>query len=188
MSTSEAAEDVQRFFTLLTHGYCGYGFFQESGDFERARMEILDTLSQKKQWATSEMVGLVRQSLGFIHDCHLRVGEQSFCDHQDFWYDDSLEFRVSDDGFAFIDRGATSVALAVEGSAPEDYLFPSLNRDGDPIYRLGVLSAMEPQPLKLVARGEAGERELDVRLTRSESYQGELFGRRFSCWHGDLLG
>ena len=34
VTTAEAALDVERFFYLLEHGYCGYGFFSQDDSFD----------------------------------------------------------------------------------------------------------------------------------------------------------
>ncbi len=39
ISASQAAEDVERLFYLFSHGYAGYAFFNQHGEFEQAKVE-----------------------------------------------------------------------------------------------------------------------------------------------------
>jgi len=178
ISAEEAAEDVARFFTLLTHGYCGYGFFRERGDFDAAEAAILSELQSRSRWSTSDLPPLIHRHLDFIHDCHLKLGQEPFCQHQDFWYDTGLDVSLSDAGYSFASDGATYTVQSINGSDPAAHLFPSLTLEGDPMYRLGTLSAGEPAPLQVTARRGDDLRTFEVKLRRSDPYAGDRFDSR----------
>ena len=140
ISRQQAEEDVQRFFTLLEHGYCGYGFFRQRGDFDAAQAAVTHELQTRSLWRPSNLASLIRRHLDFVHDCHLRVGAEAFCRHQDFWYDTTHEIGLTDAGYAFVSEGDSYTVEAINGTGGADWFFPSLNQQGDPIYRLGAVS------------------------------------------------
>ena len=51
ISAQQAAEDVERLFYLFSHGYSGYAFFNQHGEFEQAKERILQELSTKSSWS-----------------------------------------------------------------------------------------------------------------------------------------
>lgn len=175
ISAQEATEDVQRFFTLLAHGYCGYGFFLQEGDFAAAELAIVHELQSQSRWSTSALSALIHDHLDFIRDCHLRLGELPFCQHQDFWYDTTLLVSLGDAGYSFSSDGLTHTLVGVNGDDPADWLFPSLSLDGDPVYRLGTLSSAEPRPLQVTTQHADEVRTRTVPLARSSGHIGSPF-------------
>ena len=98
VTAAEAAEDVERFFQLLEHSYCGYGFFSQEHDFDAARESLLRELRERESWPTGELAGRIRRHLGFVHDCHLKLGDVQFAGHQDFWFAPGVELVARDGG------------------------------------------------------------------------------------------
>jgi hypothetical protein len=72
ISAQQAAEDVERLFYLFSHGYSGYAFFNQNGEFEQARERILQELSSESSWSSGAFSSLLHDHLGFIVDCHRR--------------------------------------------------------------------------------------------------------------------
>ena len=95
ITSEQAAEDVERLFYLFSHGYSGYGFFGDGGRWQEAKEQILAKLGTRSTWPVAELPALLRAQLGFIRDCHTRIGNQPFAEHKDFWYDSTLELRKS---------------------------------------------------------------------------------------------
>ena len=50
VSREEAAEDVERLFYLLSHGWSGYAFFDVEGSFDRGKERILEALRSRPEW------------------------------------------------------------------------------------------------------------------------------------------
>ena len=75
ISTSQAAEDVERLFYLFSHGYSGYAFFNQHGEFEQARERIPAELSSQSSWSSNAFSNLLHDHLSFIVDCHMKIGE-----------------------------------------------------------------------------------------------------------------
>lgn len=168
LSAPEAAADVERLFHLLAHGYAGYAFFNQQGQFAQAKARILEELATRDSWSTTAFAGIFAAQLSFITDCHLRIGDHQFAGHADFWHDTTLELTLDSEGYSFATDGHTYSLLSVDGEEPEPFLFPSLNAQGVPIYRLGVLAQEQPAPLLLLARDGAQERRFEISLQRSE--------------------
>lgn len=183
ITTEEAAQDVERLFYLFSHGYSGYVFFNQEGQFDQAKARILEELSSKSTWSHRAFSNLLHEHLQFIADCHLTIGEHRFSNHSDFWYDTSYELSLDEDGYRLISKGTAYQVQSINGSDPDPYLFPSLNQDGDPIYRLGVLSADKPSSLQVVGTDGEEEHSFKVNLKKSnfEYYAEQIFRE-------DLLG
>ncbi len=178
LSAQQAAEDVERLFYLFAHGYSGYAFFNQQGEFAQAKARILEALPSRSQWSSEDLTSLLYEHLGFITDCHLKIGGVQFAGHLDFWYDTDLELAVGEEGVQATIDGTRLMVMSINGQEPEGFLFPSLNRQGEPIYRLGILSKAEPAPLMLTAvRSEGQEQQLEIVLQRSDFayYSDDLF-------------
>jgi hypothetical protein len=168
LAADEAVADVERLFYLLSNGWCGYGYFQTRGDFDQSKADILARLGEKSRWSPADLSDMIREQLDFIHDCHLRVGDQQYCHHLDFWYDTELELWKSDGDVHFYVDDVAYRLVAVNGKDPAAYLVPSLNAQGEPVYRLGMLAYTAPGPLVLSAQADQENREFDITLQRSD--------------------
>jgi len=199
ISAKEAAQDVEYLFYLLSHGWCGYGYFMTKGDFDAAQENILGRLDEKPRWSPDDLSQLVYEHLTFIHDCHLSVGDYQYCSHLDFWYDTSLELCKTEGEYYFLFDSVQYKVVSVNGEQPAEYTFPSLNVQGDPIYRLGMLSYSAPEPLVLTAQDGQEQSQLEIQLYRSDFYSKDKFGeeriggipvlraRSFSDYYSDEL-
>jgi hypothetical protein len=168
ISAEEAKEDVERLFYLFSHGYSGFAFFNQQGNFEKAKEAVLQELSIQSTWTRDAFSGLLYKHLHFITDCHLTIGEHRFAEHQDFWYDTRLEVQPNIGYYEFKSHGKTYTVLSINGESPSSYLMPSLNKEGEAIYRLGILSTEKPAPLLLIAVNEGKERLFKIKLRRSD--------------------
>ena len=168
ISTEEAIEDIEYLFYLFSHGYCGYGFFQQGGTFDAAKKGIVQELKMRSTWSPDEFSQLIRDNLTFIHDCHLRVGTNAYGIHEDFWYDTTLELIKIMGNYHFISGDITYQVVSVEGEYPDGFMFPSLNAQGDPVYRIGILSQTAPKPILLEVQQDGELHTLELQLHRSD--------------------
>ena len=183
ITRDEAIEDAERFFYLLRHGWCGYGFFRggvESGDregdpFVEAQRALLARLSEKERWSPGALAQRIHEQLAFVNDCHLRLNDEPFCQRQEFWFDPQLELREEHGDFQFTLDGETYRLIAVDGAEPTTHLFPSINAAGEAIHLLGSLSTAEPVPLLLTAWRAEQQIRLQRSLARSEFHPREKF-------------
>jgi hypothetical protein len=177
ITAQQAAEDVERLFYLFSHGYSGYAFFNHQGAFKQAEMDILDELSSQSSWSTDAFSSLLHEHLDFIVDCHLRIGDYRYGGHRDFWYDTQSELRLGKDGYEFVSDSSTYKVISINDADPASFILPSLNQEGEPVYRLGLLSTEKPLPLILVATSGEAQQQFEIELQRSdfEYYSKDIF-------------
>jgi hypothetical protein len=175
ISAEKAAEDVERLFYLLKNGYSGYGYFVNVGNFDEAKAGILRKLEHQPIWNNEEFSSLIHEHLGFLRDRHLDIGEQEYSSHEDFWYDTGFELREDSGEYLFTSEGTEYTVVSINGESPDGYLFPSLNADGDAIFRMGVLSDSSPQPLELRAQSGQEVRQWRIKLSRSQPRYSGIF-------------
>ncbi len=168
ISSEEASEDIEYLFYLFSHGYCGYGYFKTRGDFDEAKKSILQELEAKSMWSPDDLSQLIRNNLTFIHDCHLSVGAHKYGGHEDFWCDKTLEFSKVRREYYFVSDNTTYQVVSVNGEHPDEFMFPSLNAEGNPIYRVGILSQTAPEPLVLAAYHDHEQTHIELQLYCSD--------------------
>ena len=168
ITSQQAIDDVERLFYLLSHGYGGYGFFNQKGEFEQAESDLIQALASKNNWTRDTLSKLIHDHLGFVSDCHLSIEDYRFAEHHDYWYDTQFEIKPDSKGFQFKDKDTLYTVVSINGENPAKFLFPSLNQGGEPIYRIGVLSKGKPETLTLAAQSDDNDREFDVKLQRSD--------------------
>lgn len=175
VTAERAREDVARFFHLLEHGYCGYGWFGGHERFASAELAILDDLRARERWPTAELARRIRTRLDFVRDAHLRLGDVTFSEHQDFWWAEGVRL-IARDGREFVrDENGDAELLAVNGGDPSPFVFASLDATGMPAVRLGTLSRTRPASLQLRLSGPSGVFEQDAPLRRSTYRRAALF-------------
>jgi len=179
VTSGEAAEDVERLFYLLSHGYSGYGFFADAGNWQRAKEQILSDLQARSTWRIADLPEVLEGRLDFIHDGHIKIGNRRFADHLDFWYDTTLEVHESGGAYRCELDGEACSLVRIGGGDPDAFLYPSLNRRGEFIHRIGMLARFPPDPLSIEAVGTSGPLELAIPLHRShfDHYAGTIFQR-----------
>jgi C-terminal processing protease CtpA/Prc len=177
ISAQQAAQDVQRLFYLFSHGYAGYGFFNQDREFEQAKTHILEALSAQASWTPQALSGILYEYLSFIVDCHMTIGEYRFAEHRDFWYDTRLELNPGNEGYQFLSNGKRYTLLSINDADPAAYILPSLNQEGESIYRLGQLSTGKPAPLLLIAanEGQPSQFKIDLRRSNFDYYSEDIF-------------
>jgi len=168
ISVEEAEEDVERLFYLFSHSYSGYAFFNQRGNFKAAQQHILQELSSQPSWSRNALSRLLYKHLNFIVDCHLTIGQHQYAKHQDFWYDTQLEIIPGNDSYQFVKNQKIYTVQSINDGDPAPYILPSLNQEGEPVYRLGILSLEKPAPLFLSAINEGKEQRFKIKLRRSD--------------------
>lgn len=164
VSSEEAGEDTEYLFSLLSHGYWGYGYFMTKGDFNQAKKSILREIETQSVWSPEDFSQMIHEHLTFIHDCHFYVGAYQYCSHEDFWYDTTLEFsKTKGEYFSTSDN---CKVVSINGKDPGAFMVPSLNAEGDPVYRVGMLSGSPPEPLVMLLQRD--HEQVIIHLHRSD--------------------
>ena len=148
ITSTQAVIDVNRLFDLFRHGYSGHGFFSKKYDFSIVKEELLKDIQIQAQWSPSEFSRLLRRHLDFIQDIHLKIGRITYGTHQAFWTIPNLEFQKAEDQWFLIGEDRKEL-MAVNEKDPDGYMFPSLNKKGDKIFRIGILSAVQPEKFSI---------------------------------------
>jgi hypothetical protein len=167
VSAEKAAEDVERLFYLFNNGYSGYGYFVNVGSFDEAKTGILRELKRQPIWNGEELSSLIHEYLSFLRDRHLNIGGQDYGSHEDFWYDTSFEFREDNREYLFTSDGKDYTVVSINRESPDGYMFPSLNADGEAVFRVGVFAYSSPQPIELRVRSGQEIRQWRIKLSRS---------------------
>lgn len=175
ISVEKAAEDVERLFYLLNNGYSGYGYFVNVDSFDEAKAGILRELRRQPVWNGEELSSLIHRYLSFLRDRHLDIGGQEYATHEDFWYDTVFELREDRGEYFFTSDGMEYTVVSINGESPNGYLFPSLNAEGDAVFRVGMLSYSSPPPLELRARSGQEVRQWRIKLSRSQPRYSGIF-------------
>jgi len=175
LTMEEAEKDVERLFYLLKNGYSGYGYFSSFHNFSSAKENVLQELQNQSHWTVTDFSNLIHNHLNFLHDCHLSIGGKKYGSHMDFWYDQCFELKNNSGVYLFSSNDVHFNVTTVNGENPENYLFPSLNAQGEAILRLGVLSYSPPDPL--IIRAQSGQQgyEWTVLLGNSPSKYSSIF-------------
>ena len=98
----------------------------------------------------------------------MSIGDYKFGEHSDFWYDTQLELMPGNGGYQFAMDGTAYTLASINQADPASFIVPSLNQNGEPIYRLGMLSTAKPPPLQLIALNGDEESQIEIDLKRSE--------------------
>jgi len=175
ISLKEAQEDTEYLFYLLSHGYSGYEYFRTKGDFDQAKNNILEKLKANPVWSTQDFSQVIYDHLSFVHDGHFRVGYHWYHTHEDFWYNASHELEKTGGEYTFTADEAVWTVVTVNGQSPEEFVFPSLNARGKPVYILGVLSQYPPEPVILEATSGYEQKKLEIQFYRSDFTSEDIF-------------
>jgi len=131
--------------------------------------------NKKNNWTPEELSKLIYDNVSFIHDCHMRIDQYTCCDKKEFWHDDNIEL-IYDGTYYFFEYGDSIWELSsINGSGPDEYLYPSLNEDGNPICRIAILSGQVPEVIVLNAKNDSETIRLEVNLKRSSFFKKEIF-------------
>ncbi|MBU7027956.1 MAG: hypothetical protein HXS48_13555 [Theionarchaea archaeon] len=171
VSSEDAKKDVERLFYLLSHGYCGYGYFKTRGDFDQAKSDILREVETSSTWSLYDFSEVIHTHLQFIGDGHFVIGAHEYYHHKDFWHSWGTEIWKTEGEYYFVSDNMQWEIIKINEDNPEKFMFPSLNPRGEPVYILGVLSSSSPGTLTLKAEDKHG-------ITHS-------FNRGLSCSHYD---
>jgi hypothetical protein len=164
----EALKDVEYLFYLFSHGYCGYGYFKTKGSFDEAKKSILQELKTESTWTPDDFSHVLHDNLTFIHDMHLSIGSHKYGAHKDFWYDTTLELTQIMGDYYFASNNTEYQVVSVNSKDPHQFMFPSLNVKGAPIYRLGTVSDTPPEPLILTVKTHDKQETMTIPLRNSD--------------------
>ncbi|MCW4011741.1 MAG: S41 family peptidase, partial [Candidatus Bathyarchaeota archaeon] len=175
ITKNAAKEDTERLFYLLENGYAGYGYFNTENRFQSAKNDILNELDTKIVLTPSDLSGIFYKHLNFLHDCHLKIGDQSYKAHLDYWYNTEFEFTKENQDYIFSYEGKSYKVTAINKQSPDDFMYPSFNSEGESIFHIGLLSRTSPDVLELLAESNGESGRWSVALEKTEHVYPDLY-------------
>jgi len=171
IDSEHAKKDIERLFYLLSHGYCGYGYFKTKGDFEKAKSDILEELETSPTWSLEDFSELIHHHLKFMCDGHLEIGLHRYFTHTNFYCSKEIEIWKTEGEYYFVSDGNRWKIIKINERNADEFIFPSLNSSGDPVYIMGVLTETAPGPLTVTAEDTTG---------RTQSFRIGLYHLKFN--------
>ena len=175
ITKTAAKEDTERLFYLLENGYAGYGYFNKENQLQTAKNSILKEIDTKIVLTSSDLEAIFYKHLDFLHDCHLKIGDQIYKAHLDYWYNTDYEFNKENQDYTFTFEDKVYKVTAINNQSPEDYMAPSLNAEGKSIYGIGVLSRTNPEVLELSAEKNGVTERWSITLEKSKHAYSDLY-------------
>jgi hypothetical protein len=175
ITKTAAKEDTERLFYLLENGYAGYGYFNTENQFQVAKNEILSEIDTKIILTSSDLETIFYKHLDFLHDCHLKIGDQMYKAHLDYWYNTKYEFNKDNQDYTFSFEDKVYTVTAVNNQPPDDFMHLSFNSNGARIYQLGILSRTTPGILELLAENHGENERWSVALENTVQTYPDLY-------------
>ena len=175
ITKTAAKEDTERLFYLLENGYAGYGYFDKENKFQTAKKSILNKIDTKIVLTGSELSTIFHKHLAFLHDCHLKIGDQLYKTHLDYWYNIEFEFIKEAQNYKFTIDDKVHTVTAVNNQPPDDFMHPSFNSKGESIYQLGVLSRTSPGILELLTENNGETERWSVAVEKTKHVYPDLY-------------
>jgi len=177
---SRALEDVDLLFRVLKYGYAGYEIYGGDQAFNQARQQIkgeIESSSSMPFISTTTLGKILRAGLSFIQDGHFQVEGQSLANHQLMHINEEYVFS-RDQGKFFLEKEESfREVLAVNDQDPAYFIKPSLDEEGQLIYRLVDLYGKEgPLTLELklkTGKEQVEEKEIELRPVNRVRQEGD---------------
>jgi len=179
LSKSEIIEDIEILFQVLKYGYVGYEI--QGGDqvFLEARESLIswakDFAAEKGKEAFFYGVfeDILIEKLSFINDWHFKIGQERLYTHEKMHFGAGLDVYCNRDGFYLEKDGKKAYLISCNGNDPEKYLKPSLNPEGELVYRpvkLAPENNQEKATLLLEQNGERWKKSISLIPADSPDY------------------
>jgi len=175
LTKTAAKADVERLFYLLENGYAGYGYFNQGDLFLEAKDAIIREIDSKIVLSSFDLSAIFYRHLDFLHDCHLKIGDQVYNTHLDYWYNTEFKFNKVNQEYRFTFEGKVYTVTSINNQSPDDFMFLSINSNGESIYRIGTLSRSSPEIFELLAENDGRIGRWSVALKNTEPGYSELY-------------
>ncbi len=166
-----AIADVEYLFSSLEYGYAGYKCFGGEKSFAAAKQEIIKGIEVfKADMPSSYLEGLIYKNLSFIQDGHFAVGQKSLVKRYRMYMSEKFEIEKESNTFYLMENGEKKLIVSIENTEPLNYIKPSINKNGNIIYRLCFLAQTDnaEMPIKV----ELSDGSITVNLSNiSDNYK-----------------
>jgi hypothetical protein len=175
ITKAAAKEDTERLFYLLENGYAGYGYFNKDNLFQEGKNAILSEIETKIVLTSSDLSTIFYKHLNFLHDCHLKIGDQIYKTHLDYWYNTEYEFTKENQEYTLTFEDKVYKVTTINNQSPDDFLHPSFNSEGESIYQIGMLSRTSPEISELLTESNGETERCSVTLENTKHVYSELY-------------
>lgn len=136
-----AIADVEYLFSAIKYGYAGYKCFGGEKTFASAKQSIIEGIEAFKTGIPPNYLEeLIYKNLSFIQDGHFAVGKKTLVKKYRMYMSEKYEIEKENDTFYLIENGEKKPILSVENIQPFNYVKPSIDKNGDIIYRFCFLA------------------------------------------------
>jgi len=168
ISVKKAVDDVNHMFKLLKYGYSGYQYFGGDEKFIPVKKQIINTLDDRDIFnyiTTKRFIKILKNELSFIQDLHFSIDNESVGNRYQYYMSYAYEFRKDENGFYTNLDEEKAYLKEIKGSKLDKLIKPSLNEEGEIIYRLGtVINNKVGKTVELKAKLQVGNKLIDKRI------------------------
>ncbi len=166
--TSHVLADVDLFFRLLKFGYAGYQYMGGDEVFLKAKEDIVAEIEKSgEQVLRASFSNILRENLNFLQDANFLIENERQFKRYSLYTDESYPFIRDDRGYYVIIENEKYYLQSTDKGRVEDYLYLSLDREGELVYFLGIFSFSTdkvPIEIKISLSGDKGTRTETVLL------------------------
>ena len=164
----EAIEDIEYMFKSLKYGYAGYQYFGGDEKFLAAQENILKEIKKLKKDSFGIEITRVEQIIGenleFIQDGHFSIGSRRTCKNYNMFTTEEYEVKREDNSYFLILNNENKYIVTINNEELEKYIKPSIDRNGNIVYRLCRLYQSDEDILSLNLKFKDGNRENNISI------------------------
>ncbi|WP_026476088.1 S41 family peptidase [Alkaliphilus transvaalensis] len=140
VTIEEALSDVDHLFTLLKFAYGAYQYFGGDEIFLSAKADIVAEINKlDESIRVSDLNNILVKYLNFIQDGHFIVGEKRLFNRYQYFSSEKYAFSKDEEGYYTLIGNEKYYLVHVNEGDIDDYLYLTLNEEGEVVYNLGKL-------------------------------------------------
>ncbi|MBW9146468.1 hypothetical protein KTC92_05805 [Clostridium sp. CM027] len=164
----KAVEDVEYIFKELKYGYAGYKYFGGDEKFLKAKENILIEFKklQKKNGRIecNELEKVMCENLDFIQDGHFSIGGGRTCKESIMYTTEKYEVIKKDNSYFLKLNNDMKGIVTINKEEPEKYIKPSIDENGNIVYRLCRLYKSNEDMLSICLKFKDGNKDNNISI------------------------
>lgn len=170
VSKQQSLKDIDYLFQVLKYGYACYEYFGGDEVFLQARDAMVQELEEQfsRRFTVDTFIDLLVRHLDFINDGHFQIAHQSLRQRQSMYMNYEKKFFRDSEGYYLTTNNVVEYIKYINGQNPTQYLHPSLNEEGEIIYRIGLLEYQDTEEIliELTLESDNSTRTMDLELSQ----------------------
>ena len=162
ISKQKALNDIDFLFRLIKYGYAGYEYFGGEDAFNKSKNMMIKEIKAQSFLSrifVSKLEKIIINNLQFLQDGHFGIADQSLFNKYYYFSSPRFDFIKDKDGYyTYINEEKMYLKELDADKEVSKYLKMSLNKKGEIIYRIGLISKKDRSNIKLkglfVKKGE----------------------------------